>query len=427
MKVDFITNEKKESRLGGLWRNPDFLKLWTGQTISELGSRITRDGLPLAAVLVLGANPSQMAFMTAVGAASALIFGLMAGVWVDRMKRRPILIVADLARAAILLSIPLAAFAHRLTMTQLYVAVALTGVFTVFFDVAYQSYLPGLVGSENLLEGNSKLAMSGAIAEIVGPSLTGVLVQLITAPIAILFDAISFLVSALSVGLIAKPEREHVPEATPPHPIAGLRFVFHHPVLRPVAAFMVTMFFSYGLIGPLYVLYAIRDLHLNPARLGVVIAMGGIGAMIGSTLAPIISRRLGVGRTLWLSTITTGLAIACLPLAHGSVTMVMGFLIVQQLLGDTGSAVLFVNEITLRQSVTPSEVLGRVNAAMQLATRGMYPVGALVCGMVSGILGVRMTLAVGVAGIFIGSCFLLAPSVRRLKTVAAPVGEIDAL
>jgi len=126
VKVDFITNQKKDSRFGGLWRNPDFLKLWTGQTISELGSRITRDGLPLAAVLVLGANPSQMGFMTAVGAASALIFGLMAGVWVDRMKRRPILIVADLARAAILLTIPMAAFAHRLTMTQLYVAVALT-------------------------------------------------------------------------------------------------------------------------------------------------------------------------------------------------------------------------------------------------------------------------------------------------------------
>jgi predicted MFS family arabinose efflux permease len=425
--VDFITNQKSKSRFGGLWRNADFLKLWTGQTISELGSRITRDGLPLAAVLVLGADPSQMGFMTAVGAASTLIFGLMAGVWVDRMKRRPILIAADLARAVVLSSIPIAAFAHHLTMMHLYVAIALTGFFTVFFDVAYQSYMPGLVGPEKLLEGNSKLAMSNAIAEIAGPSLTGVLVQLITAPIAILFDAISFLFSALSVGLIRKPEAAHVPTETPPHPIAGLRFVFHHPILRPLTGFMLTLFFSYGFIGPLYVLYAIRELHLAPAQLGVVIAMGGVGAMIGSTVAPMISRRLGIGRTLWLASLTLGMAIAFLPLAHGSVPMAMGFLIVQQLVGDTAAAVLFINEITLRQSVTPGDVLGRVNAAVQLATRGIYPVGALACGLVTQLVGVRATIVVAVAGIFIASTWLLAGPVRKLKTIPAPPDENVAL
>jgi MFS family permease len=368
-----------------------------------------------------------MGFMIAVGAASTLLFGLMAGVWVDRMKRRPIMITADLARAAILLSIPVAAFAHHLTMAHLYIAIALTGFCTVFFDVAYQSYMPGLIGTEKLLEGNSKLAMSNAIAEIAGPSLTGLLVQLITAPIAILFDAVSFLFSAASVALIRKPELEHVPTAAPPHPIAGLRFVFHHPVLRPIAGFMATLCFSYGLLGPLYLLYAIRELHLGPAQLGVVIAMGGVGAMIGSTLAPMISRRLGIGRTLWLSSITLGLGIACLPLAHGSVTVAMGFLIAQQLLGDTSTAVLFVNELTLRQSVTPGEVLGRVNAAMQLLTRGILPIGALVCGMITGIFGVRTTLAIAVAGIFLGSTWLLAAPVRKLRTIEAPPAENDAL
>jgi predicted MFS family arabinose efflux permease len=414
VKVDFIINQKPKSRFGGLWRDADFLKLWTGQTISELGSRITRDGLPLTAVLVLGADPRQMGFMTAVGAACTLVFGLLAGVWVDRMKRRPILIAADVARAAVLLSIPLAALAHHLSMTQLYGAVALTGFCTVFFDVAYQSYLPSLVGTENLLEGNSKLAMSGAIAEIAGPSLTGVLVQLITAPIAILFDAVSFLFSALSVGLIRKPEPAHEPTATIPHPIAGLRFVFSHPILRPIGGFMVTLFFCYGLIGPLYVLYAIRELHLDPARLGFVIAVGGVGAMLGSTLAPVISRRLGIGRTLFVSALGSAAGAALIPLAHGPLPVAVAFLVAQQLFGDLSMSTLFINELTLRQSVTPAEVLGRVNAAMQLATRGVFPIGALVCGVVTGIVGVRATLAIGVSGIFLASAWLLAPSLRRL-------------
>src|SRR5260370_13787682 len=173
--------------------------------MSEIGTRSTRGGVRSTAVIVLGARPEQMGFLTAVGAASVLLFGLLAGVWVDRLRRRPIMIAADLARAAILLTIPIAALLHRLSMAHLYGVIALTGFCTVFFDVAYQSYLPSLVERENLLEGNSKLGMSAAAAEIAGPSLTGILVQLITAPIAILFDAISFLFSALCVSLIRKP------------------------------------------------------------------------------------------------------------------------------------------------------------------------------------------------------------------------------
>src|SRR5436305_2656742 len=189
-----------------LWTNPDFVKLWTGQTISELGSRVSREGIPLTAVLVLHAGTVQMGFLTALGGASVLVFGLIAGVWVDRLRRRPLLIATDLGRAAILASVPLAAVAGVLRMEQLYAVAALAGILTVFFDVAYQSYLPTLVLREQILEGNSKLALSASIAEIAGPGVTGVLVQTITAPIAILFDAVSFLFSALMVLLIRKPE-----------------------------------------------------------------------------------------------------------------------------------------------------------------------------------------------------------------------------
>ncbi len=416
--MDCIINVAAKSRRSSLWRHADFLKLWTGQTISELGSRISREGLPLTAVLVLGAQPAQMGFMTAVGAGSTLIFGLLAGVWADRIRRRPTMIAADLARAALLASIPIAAFAHRLSMAQLYAVTGLAGFCTVFFDVAYQSYLPSLVERENLLEGNSKLAQSSSIAEIAGPSLTGVLVQLITAPIAILFDALSFLVSALSVWLIRKPEPASDP---PPAPhlahdtIAGLRFVFHHPILRPLACFSATMFFSFGFIGPLYVLYAIRELHIPPAALGIAIALGGAGSLIGATLAPRIARALGLGKTFLGSVFVMLAAYSLIPLAHGPLPMALSFLIVQQLIGDQAITIFNINERTLRQSVAPDQLLGRVNAAMQLLTLGIYPLGALACGFVAQALGMRTALALAMSGIALSSLWLIASPVPKMR------------
>jgi MFS family permease len=298
VRSDSLTAPAQVAPPRGLWASPDFVKLWSGQTISELGSRITREGLPLTAVLVLHATTVQMGLLTALGGASTLVFGLIAGVWVDRLRRRPILIAADLGRALLLASIPLAALAGVLQMGQLYTVAALAGVLTVFFDVAYQSYLPALVARDQILEGNSKLALSASIAEIAGPGLTGILVQAITAPIAILFDALSFLVSALSVGLIRKPEpppAARAPEHLVAETLAGLRFIFGHPVLRPLGLRWATTFLSMGFLGPLYVLYAIQILHLKPAMLGVVIAMGGVGAMVGSVLAPRLVRRFGLG------------------------------------------------------------------------------------------------------------------------------------
>ena len=418
--MDCITNAGAKSRKKSLWRHPDFLTLWTGQTISELGSRITREGLPLTAVLVLNARPAQMGFLAATGAVSVLLFGLLAGVGADRIKRRPIMITADLLRAAILATIPAAAFAHRLSMAQLYAVIALSGFCTVFFDVAYQSYLPSLVERDELIEGNSKLAQSTAIAEIVGPGLTGVLVQLITAPIAILFDAFSFLVSAFSVWLIRKPEAgaqprgdRHWKEET----VAGLKFIFGHPLLRPMACFSACGFFCFGFMGTLYVLYAIRDLRMPPAALGVVIGVGGAGAMLGATLAPPITRALGVGRTFIGTMVAVVISYTLIVLAHGPLPIAMSFLVVQQLFGDMGFAIFNVNELSMRQTVAPADVLGRVNAAMQLLTRGIYPLGALAGGALAQSIGIRATLAVAVAGTALSITWLLASPLRRLREV----------
>ena len=419
--MDCITNIHAKSRRRSLWRHPDFLKLWTGQTISELGSRITREGLPLTAVLVLGAQPAEMGFLAATGAASVLLFGLVAGVWADRIKRRPIMITADLLRAALLATIPAAAFEHRISMPQLYAVIALTGFCTVFFDVAYQSYLPSLVAREDLVDGNSKLAQSSAIAEVAGPSLTGVLVQTITAPIAILFDAVSFVISAVSVWLIRKPEvaarrqleKTHLKEET----VAGLRFVFSHELLRPLACFSASAFFCLGLIGPLYVLYAIRELHLPPAALGAVIAVGGVGAMLGATFALPVGETLGLGRTLIGSIGVIVFSQLLIVLAHDPLPMALSFLVLQQLFGDWAFATFSVYETALRQSVAPHHVIGRVNSAMQLLTRGIYPLGALLGGVVAQHAGMRATIAIGLCGVALSSFWLIASPLRRLRAI----------
>lgn len=412
------------ARLRSLWANLDFVKLWTGQTISELGSRITREGLPLAAVLVLHAGTVQMGFLSALGGAAVLIFGLVAGVWVDRLRRRPILIAADLGRAAILVTVPAAAIAGVLSMGQLYAVAALAGILTVFFDVAYQSYLPALVAREQILEGNSKLALSSSIAEIAGPGLTGILVQLITAPIAILFDSVSFLFSALMVLLIRKPEPPAVrrePEHLVAETLAGVRFIFGEPMLRALGLRSATTFFFMGFFGPLYVLYAIQILHLRPALLGIVIAMGGVGAMVGSVVAPRIVQRFGLGRTFIVASLVQGLTNLLIPLAGivgtpGTMQfLAVACLMVPQLFGDMAFMVYGINEITLRQTVAPEHVLGRVNAGMQLLARGIWPIGSLIGGFLAAALGVRATLALAAAGVVLSTLWLVASPLRRVR------------
>ena len=415
-----------------LWTDPDFLKLWTAQAISELGSRITREGIPLTALLVLHAGAVRMGLLNALGGIAVLVFGLAAGVWIDRVRRRPVLIAADLGRAVLLASIPAAALAGRLAMAQLYVVAALAGVMTVFFDVADQSYLPALVDRDRILEANSKLTLSSTIAEIAGPGLTGFLVQAITAPIAILFDALSFLASALLLAGIRNrepppPSRqpEHVVTAT----LAGVRRIFADPVLRPLGLRSATAWVFHGFFGTLYLLFAIDVLRLRPAVLGIVIATGGAGAMAGAFLAQRLERRVPLGPTFLATSAVYGLTQFLIPLAGivstpsisptgaglpaGGVAVAM--LIAAQLIGDMMFTVYSINAVSLRQRVAPPHVLGRVNAGMQLLARGVYPLGALIGGYLGERLGVRPTLALGAAGLLLSTLWLLPSPLRHLR------------
>ena len=404
-----------------LRRQRDFLKLWTGQAISQMGSRITREGLPYTAAIVLGATPFQMGVLSGASAASILIFGLFAGAWADRLRRRPILIVTDIGRALLLGTVPLAAILHRLTMAHLYAVAAIAGVLTVLFDVSYQAYVPSLVERDQILAANSRLALSESVAEVTGPGLTGILAQWLTAPIAIAFDAASFLVSAVSLLLIRKPE-------PPPHPSAdtgmvheireGLRTSWENPYLRALAFRSVVAGFSGGLIGSMYVLFSIRVLHLTPAILGATISFGGFAAVAGSAFAERIAKRLGLGRAFIGASLYTGVCVLFFPLAHGSVTTAVVFMLIAQL-GDAGWPVYTIGETSLRKSVTPDRLLGRVNSAMHLLFRGIVPVGAFAGGAMASAIGIRQTMLAGAAGFLLSSLCLILSPIRKLEDLAA--------
>jgi predicted MFS family arabinose efflux permease len=394
---------------GGLWRNPDFLRLWTGQAVSQMGSAVSAQALPLAAVLALGATPFQMGLLNGAGAAAILLFGLFAGAWVDRFRRRPILIFADLGRAAVLGAIPLAAALHRLSMNHLYLAAAAGGLLTVFFDSGYQAYVPALVRRENILEANAKLALTVSIADITGTGAAGLLVQWLTAPMAILFDAASFLCSAFSVWRIQA--REPPPKLDGPRHMRreiaeGLREAWHNPTLRILTRRTGTAAFFMGFIGCLYVVFAIRELHLSPALLGGVIAIGGVSNLFGALISERLVKRFGIARTLLGSALVAGAAALLLPLARGPVPVCAATLALAQTF-DMAWPIYHINELTLRQTVTPDALLGRVNSAMHLLFRGIMPAGALAGGILAESIGMRLTLLAGALGFLLSSLWLV--------------------
>ncbi len=408
------------ARNSTLWANSDFVKLWAGQTVSKFGTHISGAAMAATAVLVLQATPAQMGFLGLFAGLPVLIVSLLAGVWVDRLRRKPILIGADLGRAFILLSIPIAALTGRLSMSQLYVVAGLVGVLSVFYNVADQSFLPAVVTRDKLVEANARIGASDALAEIAGPSLAGILVQWMSAPYAIFVDASSYLFSAASLGMIRASEP---PPASQAHPhvwhemMAGLRIVTGHPILRALMATTATHRFFGSFIGTIYWLFLVRDLGLPPAIVGVSIGIGGVGAFLGTLVAEHFTRRFGLGRTIIGSLIIVPLwsGLLFLPLTTWSVSMISALFFVMQLMGDIFWSVFFINVVSLRQGIIPTHILGRASASLDFVGEGAGPIGALVAGVVATAIGARATWLVGAAGILAGSLWLIFSPVRRLQ------------
>ncbi|HEV7127046.1 MAG TPA: MFS transporter, partial [Ktedonobacterales bacterium] len=387
--------------------------------ISTLGSHVTGTALPFAAIITLAATPAQVGLLAALGTLPVLLVGLLAGVLVDRLRRRPVLIATDLGRAALLATVPLAAVLHLLRIELLYVVALLVGLLTVFSGIAGEAFLPAVVGRAQLVEGNSQLGASDALAEIGGPPLGGVLVQWLTAPIAILFDAVSFLFSAACIALIRTPEQPSKPAARRPgvarEIIAGLRAVLANPLVRPLVAASATFNFFGNFIGTLYALYAIRELRFAPAVVGALVGLGGIGALAGALLVGPIVRRIGLGPAIISGLAVSGGFSLLIPLAGGPLPLALGMLGVSQLVGDVWIAIYLIGEASVRQAAIPDAMLGRATASMQVLMQGLAPVGAVLAGILGSIIGVRPTIFIGVGGILAAVLWLLVSPIRTLR------------
>jgi len=409
---------------GGLWRHADFLRLWSAQTVSAFGARIAREGLPMAAVVALAASPAQLGVLAAFSMGPSVIVGLFGGGMVDRARRRPILIASDLARALVLASVPAAAVLHLLGMPHIYAASALVGGFSVVFNIADHAYLPVLVEREQLVDGNAKLAATESIAEIGGPTAAGILFQAFTAPLALAVNAATYLVSALFLMGIRKVEPPLPASAPPGHVLsdftAGLKIAMSHPVVRPLLLITTASALFGSFYSALYTLYCIRVLGLTTAMLGLTIAAGGVGALIGAGLVKPLVGRLGIGSSLLVAWIATSASSLLIPFAWGGPVAAMAFLVAAQLLGDSLGTVVEIAARTIRQSVLPLEVMGRVGAVFAAAGGATGVAGALLGGWLGSSVGPREALVVASAGLIAAPLLGVLSPLRTLVTAEPP-------
>jgi MFS family permease len=407
-----------------LWRHRDFLLLWTGESVAQVGIMVSHLALPLLAATTLGATPWEMGLLVAAERGAFLLVGLPAGVLLDRVRRLPVMIGANLARFVLIASIPVAWAADVLTFSQLVAVALLAGVATVLFDVGYQSVLPAVVGRGGLVEGNAKLESTRAAAEAAGPALGGGLVQLVGAAAAVLVDAVGYLVSAAFLSRMRT--RETVAPRDPARSLRaemaeGLRYVVGHPLLRAIALCTGTANLFAGVLAAVSVLFLARELAQPPAVVGLVLAAGSAGGVLGAFTAGLWIRRIGQGRTVVTALLVTGPVAFVLPLAAagpGLAWFALGMAAIAY-----GGVVYNVAQVSFRQAVTPDHLLGRMNASIRFLVWGTIPFGGLLGGALGELVGLRATLLVAAVGLVLCPVWVLASPLRRLRDLPAAVPQ----
>ena len=420
-------------RLTGLWAQRSFALIWAGQTVSQLGSQVTLVALPLTAILVLGATPLQVGLLTATGFASAALFGLFAGVWVDRVPRRRLLIASELVLAATTAWIPAAGRLGFLRLEHLFVLEAINGALMVLSTAAAQAYLPTLVGTEQLTDANAKLATAGSVTRIAGPGLAGGLVQALGAPVAILADALSFLFSAVCVMLIRGPDprptsagRRGVLEEIQ----EGVYLMLGHRLIRPLVLATGAYNFFAAMFVAVYALFMVRELGLRPGEVGGIIASGGLGGVLGGLAAGRVARRFGAGRAIVGGALLLALMHVAAPVAGGPPMATVPLLAGAGLLAQFGLGVYAVNRTSLVQRLVPAHVLGRVAAGQQVIGLAAVPIGAALGGLIGEGPGPRTSLAIAALGTIGATATLLrsplwtSSRVAEMPEVRLP-GEVD--
>ena len=344
-----------------LWRHRDFVRLWASQTVSLFGSQVTSLALPLTAALTLRATPAQMGFLGAAQFAPFLLIGLFAGVWIDRRRRRPVMIAADVGRAVLLALIPALALLHALRIEQVYAIAFLAGALTLFFDVAYTSYLPSLVAHDRLSEGNAKLGGSASAVGLAGPGVGGVLAQLFSPPLALVVDAVSFVFSALSLRTIRVAEPEPAPHARDEGVWRGigqgLRVLLGNRLTRATVSAAATLVLCSSIGSSVFVLYLTRALHLPPALVGLVYLASGLGSFPGAVVCGKVTHRLGIGRAIVVAAFTMSAARLLILAASGPVVVALAILMVAEALAGFAGIIWDINQLSLRQGLTPQHLL----------------------------------------------------------------------
>jgi MFS family permease len=403
--------------------NPDFRRLWAAQAVSGFGARITRDGLPMMAVIGLAASPGQLGVLAALSTAPALVVGLAAGGFIDRARRRRVLIGADLIRVAVLLALPAAAILGVLSIWHVYVAAACVAGASVLFDIADHAYLPGLIDRDQLTAGNARLSATESVAEIAGPALAGLLFQWLTAPIAVAVNAVTYGVSALFLGAIRRPEP--APDRSGPSPSwtedvsAGFRIAWREPRVRPLLLMSAAGALWGSFFSALYVVFALRVLHLTPALLGFTIAAGGVGALAGAMLARPIARAVGFGPAIVLTLAGGAVCTLLIPLAPPDPGLGTTFLVAAQIFGDALATASLILAASLRQSILPQAALGRVGATFHATGGGMAAIGALAGGALGGAFGAREALLVATLGLILVPLIGVFSPLRQVREMPA--------
>ena len=416
-----------------LLRHRDFLKLWSAETVSQFGTQVSVLAVPLVAILILGASAFEVALLGTVEMLPFILFALPAGVWVDRLRRRPILILGDLARAGSLASIPIAFELGVLSIWQLYVVGFVNGIATVCFDIAYQSYLPALVERDQLVEGNSRLEVSRSGAQIAGPGIAGILIGWVTAPVAIVLDSISYVASAAFVFLIRRPEpvpdRKVDGHGAPRagmrrETTEGLRYVLTHPFLRSIAACTSTSNLFSQFIFAILLVYLVRQVGLAPEVIGLVFSIAAVGFLLGALVANRIAARIGVGPTIVASAFLFGpgnLLIAAAPADLAGPFIVAGVFV-----GGFSGVVYNINQVSLRKAITPGRMQGRMNATMRFLVWGTIPIGAVIAGALGTAIGLRETILLGGVLSMGPFLFVLFSPVRSIQKMPEPVDQAAA-
>jgi MFS family permease len=423
-----VTPSGNGPKSSSLLRHRDFVHLWGAETVSQLGSQISLIAFPLIAITLLDATTLQVGLLTAIEFSPFVLIGLPAGALVDRLPRRPVLMWCDIGRAIALLSIPIAYWLDVLTYGQLCVVVFLTGSMTVFFDVAYQSYLPALVGRDQLADGNSKLEVSRSAAAIAGPGIGGLLIEAIGAAAATFADAVSFLVSAVFLRGIKTVEPPVAAADREVHPLRrlgreikeGLRYVLGHRVLRLIAGCTATGNFFMNVLMAVFLLYAVRELDYSAGAVGLIYTLGNVGTITAAVVATRITRRLRLGPAIIFGNLLLTFSMLLIPLAPSD--LALPFFIAGWIGFGFGSTLYNIDQVSLRQAITPHDMLGRMNASMRFMVWGTMPFGSLAGGVLGTLIGLQETLWVGAIGGLLSIPWVLAKPVRELRAIPSAIG-----